>query len=68
MNETTAGSRRQLIADNPQVWLCAMLLALHAALAWGIDTLFSRAMLLVWVVPNLFAGQQFDAAVVAMVR
>ncbi len=150
MNETTAGSRRQLIAGNPQLWLCAMLLALHAALAWGIDTFFSRAMLLVhfgifliwqpvwrgernldsrqaflvvivglllagwnnwwlmavwlavlfaliggnllgieqprqrlaallaalylltmllvWVVPNLFAGQQFDAAVVAMVR
>jgi len=150
MNETTAGSRRQLIAGNPQLWLCAMLLALHAALAWGIETFFSRAMLLVhfgifliwqpvwrgerdldsrqaflvvivglllagwnnwwlmavwlavlfaliggnllgieqprqrlaallaalylltmllvWVVPNLFAGQQFDAAVVAMVR
>ena len=150
MNETTAGSRRQLIAGNPQLWLCAMLLALHAALAWGIETFFSRAMLLVhfgifliwqpvwrgerdldsrqaflvvivglllagwnnwwlmavwlavlfaliggnllgieqprqrlaallaalylltillvWVVPNLFAGQQFDTAVVAMVR
>lgn len=47
MNETTAGSRRQLIAGNPQLWLCAMLLALHAALAWGIETFFSRAMLLV---------------------
>jgi len=47
VNETTAGSRRQLIAGNPQLWLCAMLLALHAALAWGIDTFFSRAMLLV---------------------
>ncbi len=31
----------------PQWWFGAMLLALHAALAWGIDSFFSRAMLLV---------------------
>jgi signal transduction histidine kinase len=31
----------------PQWWFGAMLLALHAALGWGIESLFSRAMLLV---------------------
>ncbi len=30
----------------PQWWFGAMLLALHAALAWGIESLFARAMLL----------------------
>ena len=31
----------------PQWWFGGMLLALHAALAWGIESLFARAMLLV---------------------
>ncbi len=47
MNETTSGSRQKLIRSHPQWWFGVMLLALHAALAWGIDSLFSRAMLLV---------------------
>ncbi|MDB5812677.1 MAG: ATP-binding region, ATPase-like protein [Betaproteobacteria bacterium] len=47
MNATTAGSQQKLMASNPQILLGGMLLALHAALAWGIDTIFSRAMLLV---------------------
>ena len=47
MNEATEDSRQKLIVGNPQLWLGAMLLALHGALAWGIDTIFSRAMLLV---------------------
>ena len=47
MNEATDDSRQKLIVGNPQLWLGAMLLALHGALAWGIDTIFSRAMLLV---------------------
>ncbi len=47
MSETTLAARQKLFASHPQLWFGAMLLALHAALAWGIDTLFSRAMLLV---------------------
>jgi signal transduction histidine kinase len=46
MTESTASPRHRLIAFRPQWWLGAMLLALHAALAWGIDGLFPRAMLL----------------------
>ena len=46
MTDSAAGSQSQLIASRPQWWLGAMLLALHAALAWGIDSLFARAMLL----------------------
>ncbi|MEO7727220.1 MAG: ATP-binding protein [Burkholderiales bacterium] len=33
--------------SRPQLWFAGMLLALHASLAWGIESLFSRAMLLV---------------------
>ena len=47
MSETTSAARQQRFASHPQWWFGGMLLALHAALAWGIDTLFSRAMLLV---------------------
>ena len=46
MSLAAQGSRQTLIASHPQWWFGAMLLALHAALAWGIDSLFSRAMLL----------------------
>ena len=46
MNESISSARQVLIAARPQWWFGAMLLALHAALAWGIDSLFSRAMLL----------------------
>lgn len=44
-NGATGGSHR-LIGSHPHWWLGGMLLALHAALAWGIDTLYARAMLL----------------------
>ena len=47
MNEPAAGVPHRLIGDHPQWWLGGMLLALHAAIAWGIDTLYARAMLLV---------------------
>ena len=47
MKETTTRKRRALLAAHPQRWFGAMLLAMHAALGWGIDSLFSRAMLLV---------------------
>ena len=46
MTETATSAEPQLIIFRPQWWLGGMLLALHAALAWGIDSLFSRAMLL----------------------
>ncbi|MBI4191563.1 MAG: HAMP domain-containing histidine kinase [Betaproteobacteria bacterium] len=46
MNETTLGLQRRLIGSHPQWWLGAMLLALHYALAWGIDDWSARAMLL----------------------
>lgn len=46
MNETPAVSPHRLTGTHPQWWLGAMLLALHAALAWGIDSLMARAMLL----------------------
>ena len=46
MSESTSHLQPQLGASRPQWWLGAMLLALHAALAWGIDSLVSRAMLL----------------------
>jgi signal transduction histidine kinase len=36
-----------LIVSRPHWWFGAMLLALHAALAWGIDSLMARAMLIV---------------------
>ncbi len=44
MSESTLSLRNSV---RPQWWFGGMLFALHAALAWGIDTLFSRAMLLV---------------------
>ena len=46
MTESTLGAQPQLSISRPQWWLGAMLLALHAALAWGIDSLVSRALLL----------------------
>ena len=46
MSEATPQSRDAMIAAHPQWWFGAMLLALHAALVLGIETLFSRAMLL----------------------
>lgn len=46
MNEVIATRPHRLIGSHPQWWLGGMLLALHAALAWGIDSLFARAMLL----------------------
>lgn len=44
MSDSIVTARR---AIRPQWWFGGMLLALHAALAWDIDSLFSRAMLLV---------------------
>jgi signal transduction histidine kinase len=46
MNEAIAARPHRLIGSHPQWWLGGMLVALHAALAWGIDSLFARAMLL----------------------
>ena len=46
MTETTLGIQRGLIGSHPQWWLGAMLLALHYALAWGIDDWTARAVLL----------------------
>lgn len=47
MIDTPAETRRQPLASRPHWWFGAMLLALHAAVAWGIDGFVSRAMLLV---------------------
>jgi hypothetical protein len=46
-NETVAALRKSLTVSRPHWWFGAMLLALHAALAWGIDSLVARAMLIV---------------------
>ena len=46
VTETTLGIQRGLIGSHPQWWLGAMLLALHYALAWGIDDWTARAVLL----------------------
>ena len=46
MSETTLGLQQRLIGSHPQWWLGAMLLALHYALAWGIDDWPARAVLL----------------------
>ncbi|HSN40258.1 MAG TPA: ATP-binding protein [Burkholderiales bacterium] len=46
MNNPTAASRQHFIAAHPQWWIGLMLLALHAALAWGIDDWWPRAFLL----------------------
>ena len=43
MSESTQSAASTV---RPQWWFGAMLLALHAALAWGIESLFARAMLL----------------------
>jgi signal transduction histidine kinase len=43
VNELTHTASRTI---RPQWWFGAMLFALHAALAWGIESLFARAMLL----------------------
>jgi len=42
----TAGAQARIISAHPQWWLGAMLLALHAAMAWGIADWWSRAFLL----------------------
>lgn len=41
--------QQRILAMPPQIWLGAMLLALHAALAWDIDQTWSRAFLLTHV-------------------
>src|SRR5512146_1975115 len=46
MNTVAISARRRFIAAHPQWWLALMLLALHAALAWGIDDWWPRAFLL----------------------
>ena len=46
MTETRERIERQLTGAHPQWWLGAMLLTLHYALAWGIDSWTARAMLL----------------------
>ncbi|MBI2508881.1 MAG: hypothetical protein HYV99_02515 [Betaproteobacteria bacterium] len=43
---TAASAEGRLVAAHPQLWLGLMLLALHAALAWGINDLWPRAFLL----------------------
>ena len=46
MNTTATGTRQRFIAAHPQWWMGLMLLALHAAMAWGIDDWWPRAFLL----------------------
>ena len=46
MSVATAGAQGRLVTAHPQWWLGLMLLALHAALAWGITEWWSRAFLL----------------------
>ena len=46
VNETMLTLQRWLNVSRPQWWLGAMLLALHYALAWGIDDWSARALLL----------------------
>ena len=46
MNDTTLGVPQRLAGSHPQWWLGALLLALHLALAWGIDGWPARAFLL----------------------
>ncbi len=41
-----SGAQYRLVAAHPQWWLGSMLLALHAALAWGIADWWARAFLL----------------------
>ena len=47
MSVSATGKQQRLIASHPNWWLGAMLLALHYALAWGIDEWPVRAVLLV---------------------
>ena len=44
--QSAAGLHRSLIVSRPNVWFGLMLIALHMALAWGIDGLFTEAMLM----------------------
>ncbi|MFN7087123.1 MAG: hypothetical protein ACK4N4_10935 [Burkholderiales bacterium] len=46
MSTTATAGRQRFVVTHPQWWLGLMLLALHAALAWGIDGGWSRAFLL----------------------
>jgi signal transduction histidine kinase len=46
MTAVTSISREKFVAAHAQWWLALMLLALHAATAWGIDDYWSRAFLL----------------------
>ena len=46
MNTTTTGTGQRFIAAHPQLGMGLMLLALHAALAWGIEDWPARAFLL----------------------
>src|ERR1041385_5893811 len=46
LGEEQASLQQRLVSEHPQWWLGAMLLALHAALAWGIEEWWSRAFLL----------------------
>src|ERR1043166_342381 len=45
-NSPAPSLRQRIVGAHPQWWLGAMLLALHASLAWGIDQWWSRAFLL----------------------
>jgi signal transduction histidine kinase len=45
VSTASAAKQSHFIASHPQWWLGAMLLALHAALAWGIADWWSRAFL-----------------------
>jgi signal transduction histidine kinase len=46
-DDVRLGLQQRFIGSRPQWWLGTMLLALHSAVAWGIDGLIPRAMLLV---------------------
>lgn len=46
MNISAAGIQQGLVSSRPQWWMGLMLLALHAALAWGIADWWARAFLL----------------------
>ena len=47
VSETMARLRQSLLVSRSNWWFGGMLLVLHAALAWGIDSLVARAMLIV---------------------
>jgi signal transduction histidine kinase len=46
LKQSAAGLQRSLIVSHPNIWFGLMLIALHMALAWGIDGLFTEAMLM----------------------